>query len=531
MHLHHARHANRRAAARTSAPPTGASAARSRTRRSSPARWSTGSRRRRRSTIKKHTNGVDADSRAGAVHPGRLNGHLDLPRDQHRQRAAHRRHRHRQPDQRDRLLPRTTSLPGETMTCTATGTAARASTRTRDGHRHGRAGRRSPTPIRRTTSAWPPGSTSRRPPTVDADLPPGPVHPGRRRGHLDVRRHQHRQRRRSTDVTVTDSVIGVVVTCPRRSTRSTSAEIVTCTAPAATAVAGQYENVGSVTGTGPTGSRCRTRTRRTTSARTRRSPSRSRRTLDPADTPPGPLLAVGEPRHLAVRDHQHRQRAADRLVADRRPGAPPSRVRCLFLLVPARRSPASSTRTVQAGQYATSAPSRFGPGGTGTRHRPDPSHYFGVAGRHRHREVHERRGRRRGPGPFIPVGGLGHLDLRGHQHRQQPADRRRGRRSRAPSPSRCPATTLAAGCIDDVHGDRDCRARPVHELRGRDRRDATRPARARCRPVALLRRGTRGSSSRSPPTASTPTRRPGRSSRSAIRSTGPTSSPTPATWR
>ena len=44
----------------------------------------------------------------------------------------------------------------------------------------------------------------------------------------------------------------------------------------------------------------------------------------------------------------------------------------------------------------------------------DPSHYFGVAGRHRHREAHQRQDADEPPGPFISVGGPVALDLRGH---------------------------------------------------------------------------------------------------------------------
>ena len=74
-----------------------------------------------------------------------------------------------------------------------------------------------------------------------------------------------------TDVTVTDDQ-GVVVTCP--ATTLDVGESMTCTGATGVAVAGQYANVGSVTGTPPTGPDVKTATPATTTALCRASTSR-----------------------------------------------------------------------------------------------------------------------------------------------------------------------------------------------------------------------------------------------------------------
>ena len=63
----------------------------------------------------------------------------------------------------------------------------------------------------------------------------------------------------------------------------------------------------------------------------------------------------------------------------------------------------TATATAAAGQYQNLA-TATGTSPTGPVQDTDPSHYFGEQPSVEHREVDERPGRQRRPGPFIPVG-------------------------------------------------------------------------------------------------------------------------------
>ena len=148
--------------------------------------------------------------------------------------------------------PKTMLDPAESMDCTATGTAAQ-------GQYQNLGSVTALSPSNRSASDTDPshylGQVSG---TGDCDreidqwhgcrLPAWAENPGRYRHHLDLRRHQHRQRCPHRLGRYRWS--GVAVTCPQ----STSAvgESMTCTASGVSA-AGQYSNIGRVTASPPTG--------------------------------------------------------------------------------------------------------------------------------------------------------------------------------------------------------------------------------------------------------------------------------------
>ncbi len=135
-----------------------------------------------------------------------------------------------------------------------------------------------------------------------------------------------------TGIAVIDSQ-GVVVTCP--STTLAAGASMPCTAPAATAVSGQYENVGSVTGTDAIGTVV---SDSDASHYYGEQPSIALEKYtgqDPADTPTGPLFGIGEtvtwiyeltntgnvPVTWGVTDNQVRRRACLPAAGHPEPGA------------------------------------------------------------------------------------------------------------------------------------------------------------------------------------------------------------------
>ena len=196
---------------------------------------------------------------------------------------------------------------------------------------------------------------------------------------------------------------------------------------------------------------------------------------------------------------------------------------------PASRSPASPrARRRSPASTRTSARSRApSPSRTPSVTDDGPVALLRRPGRDRHREVHQRRRRRRAARAVHPRRRRGHLDLRGHQHRQRRADRRRGRRP-ARRRRHLPADHARRRRVDDLHGDRDRGRRPVHEPRrpppaSTDRRRAacatsTRRTTSAPQPGIHLEKTHQRRRRRRGARAVHPRRRPGRR--------GPTSSPT-----
>ena len=208
-----------------------------------------------------------------------------------------------------------------------------------------------------------------------------------------------------TGVTVTDDQ-GVTVSCPQP-TLAASASM-TCTAPVATAVAGQYENTGSVTGTAADGTLVQDSD---ASHYFGAAPSvviEKSTNQFPADTPPGPQIAVGGPVTWQYRvTNNGNVPLVDWQPTDSRGEA----VACprLVLLFPGRSVTCIASGTAQAGQYtniatvtAHSAVDPSAPPVTAT----DPSHYFGVQGAIDLEKATNGLDADAPPGPFVAIGGL-----------------------------------------------------------------------------------------------------------------------------
>ena len=330
---------------------------------------------------------------------------------------------------------------------------------------------------------------------------------------------------RLTDLEVTDDQ-GVSVSCPVDSLQPGADT--TCTATA-DAELGQYANLGTVTGTDPLGTEV-----------TDDDPSHYRGVIPgidvekatngaDADNAPGPFIPVGDDGHLDLRGHQHRQRSAHERGRHRRPGrrgqlpADDPRARCLDALHRPRR-------------HGRAGPVRERGHRHGHRHglphraRLRPLALLRRGALDRHRKGDQRRRRRRPDRAADRGRRPGHLDLRGHQHRQRAAalvgHRRPGRRPRLPAdPDHRPRRDGHLLCGRHRAGrvsTRTSAPRPAPPPRGRRSPTPTPPTTSAPAP---------SSTSRRPPTGSTPTPPPARRSRSATRSTGPTWSPTPATPR
>ena len=374
--------------------------------------------------------------------------------------------RHRQPAGRDGHLPGRHTSARASMTCTAAGTAAPASTRTsgrsprptlrhgvnddrslallrrrsRDRHREGHQRRRRRPRARARSSrsaARSRGRTSSPTPATRRSAPsPSPT----------TGRAGRRARRRRLAAGARDDL--------HRAGRRTAGP-------------GQYENVAI---------RGRHRHRRRPGLRrlpllrrsTRRSTIEKSTNGQDADTAAGPLVPVGDRRPgryvvtntgnvpLQLVGHRRSDHDAARLPAHRahRPRASPSTCRAAGI--------------AQAGQYANIG-TVVGTSPSGrTVTDDDPSHYFGVAaGRSTSRSPPTARTPTSRPGRSSPVGGAGHLDLLVTNTGNSAADRRRGRRPTTGVAVTCPQIDARRRRVDDVHRHRHRRGRPVHQPRRR----------------------------------------------------------------
>ena len=266
------------------------------------------------------------------------------------------------------------------------------------------------------------------------------------------------------DIVVTDDQ-GVVVTCPA-TTLAVGASM-TCTAPAATAEAGQYENVGTVTGiseTEPTvpvqdsdpshyfGEELGITIVKTANG-------------DDANTPPGVAVTVGDSVTWRFLVTNTGNVPLTWTVTD--PDVP-----FLFcpriVLGPGASAPCFSREPAEAGQHPnTGTVTGTSPSGA-TVTDDDPANYFGVLGAIQVQKLVEDDDANDPPGPFIPVGVADHLDLRGDQHRQQHADERRCDRHQGRD-DHVPGDRAGPRRVDDLHGDGHRGTRRVHQLRHRDR--------------------------------------------------------------
>ena len=127
--------------------------------------------------------------------------------------------------------------------------------------------------------------------------------------------------------------------------------------------------------------------------------------LDPADTPTGPLLAVGDPvtwRYLITNTGNLP------LINWQPTDNQGASVACplLFFLVPGQTITCFSGGTVRAGQYANiGTVNASGPAGP-VPPATDPAHYFGAQGNIQIEKLTNGEDADQAPGPSIPVGGL-----------------------------------------------------------------------------------------------------------------------------
>ena len=206
---------------------------------------------------------------------------------------------------------------------------------------------------------------------------PGPLIARRRPGHLDLRDHQHRQRAAEL-VGVDDQ--GEVPACPRPII--TPGQSITCTATGE-AQAGQYENLGTATGTSPTGIEVTdTDPSHYFGVRSELDIEKSTNGID-ADVGPGPQIAVGDPvTWTYVVTNPGNVPIGDVAVDDDQAGVSPAFVGgdddSDGLLDPDETWTFEATGTATAGQYEnTGTATGTDPQGLGLS-ATDPSHYFGV---------------------------------------------------------------------------------------------------------------------------------------------------------
>jgi uncharacterized repeat protein (TIGR01451 family) len=301
--------------------------------------------------------------------------------------------------------PQTTLLPGADMTCTApdgagvtgqyenegTVTATGAGTEVTDTDLSHYFGVAAGIDIEKFTNG------------ADADNAPGPFIPV---GDAVTWTYQVTNTGNApiTGAAVTDDVLGAI-TCPATIDPLDPGEIVTCTAPAGTAVAGQYENTGSVTGTAPTGTVQDSDVSHYFGAEPDVAIQKFTNGED-ANTPTGPLAPVGEP---VFWRYQVTNTGNVPLVGWQPTDDQGIPVACprLGLLFPGQTVNCRASGIAEEGQYTNvadvSATTPAIPGGAPVTDS-DPSNYFGIQGTIDLEKLTEGEDADEPPGPFIAVG-------------------------------------------------------------------------------------------------------------------------------
>ena len=267
--------------------------------------------------------------------------------------------------------PKTVLQPGESMTCTANSTAetgAHANVATASGRWNGETVE--DTDPAHYTGQYPAIRLEKRVNAQAADTPPGPTilvgatvswtYVVTNSGDVAL-----------TNVAVTDDQ-GVLVTCPKATLEPDEAMV--CTA-SGTAVAGQYANVGTATGTPPSGP-----------AVTASDPAHYWGAVpgltiqkltngEEADTPPGPAIPVGQPvLWTYVVTNTGDIRLTSVAVTDNRGVT----VACpKTMLEPGESMTCTASGTAVAGQYANVGTASGTPSGGSPITATDPSHYLG----------------------------------------------------------------------------------------------------------------------------------------------------------
>ena len=180
-----------------------------------------------------------------------------------------------------------------------------------------------------------------------------------------------------TGIAVTDSQ-GVVVTCP--STTLAAGASMPCTAPAATAVSGQYENVGSVSGTDAIGTVV---SDSDASHYFGEQPSITIEKYtgqDPADTPTGPFFGIGETVTWIYEVTNTGNVPLTWSVTDNQAGVVLACPR-LGILQPGQSVYCSASAPAEVGQHENiGTVNSTTTGGTPVPPVTDPANYFGVQG-------------------------------------------------------------------------------------------------------------------------------------------------------
>ena len=238
----------------------------------------------------------------------------------------------------------------------------------------------------------------------DADAPPGPFIPvrapnGDRTAVLWTYEVTNTGNVRLSDIRVTDNK-GVDVKCPERSLGPGLS--MTCTA-SRDAAAGQYANVGSVTGTDPFG----TRVRDVDPSHYFGSASgidveKSTNGRD-ADRVPGPIVSAGAPVtwHYVITNTGNTS-LTDVALDDDRLGD----IDCpVDTLAPDEKTTCIASGIAQPGQYENVATASGDDGSGPTARDSDPSHYFGQDASVQLEKFTNEEDADDPPGPLVPVGG------------------------------------------------------------------------------------------------------------------------------
>ena len=207
------------------------------------------------------------------------------------------------------------------------------------------------------------------------------------------------------------------------------ANFMTCTAPTASATAGQYENIGSVTGTDTEGTVVQDSDASHYFGEQASVTLEKYTGTDPADTATGPFFSVGDTvTWIYEITNTGNVPVTYQLTDNPAPAVGIACPRLLFIQAGTDDLSATQTRRRRPASTRTSRP-------WSRRRRPDrwsavtdPANYFGVEGDIDIEKFTNGVNADLPPGPYVAVGLDGELDIRRDEHRQLHPHRHRGHR-------------------------------------------------------------------------------------------------------